>query len=103
MPTPLPLTYHLVTPAAPVQVEGRIAGQPFCFRARHDAWYFVVATCPDGEPSALDASCVARGDGWWAEGQIGAPRAAASSWLSEAETRALIEGCARAYLADMHG
>ena len=97
----LPLSYHITTPAAPVQAEGRLAGQPFYFRARHDAWTFAVATCPDGDPSVLDAECAARGDGWWAEGRLGAPSQAAASHLSAADTHALIVQCARAYLASL--
>ena len=101
MPDSLPLTYEITTPAAPVQAEGRVAGQPFYFRARHDGWHFVVATCPDGDPAALDADCAASGSGWWAEGHVGGPRDFAASYLSEGEARAIIERCARAYLAEM--
>ena len=100
MTNALPLTYRITTPAAPVQAEGRVAGHPFYFRARHGGWHFVVATCPDGDPSALEAGCTERGDGWWAEGRVGAS-AEAASFLSEPETRALIEQCAWAYLADV--
>ena len=99
-PDTLPLEYTITTPAAPVQAEGRVAGRRFYFRARHDEWRFVVAEHPDVDPAMLDADASARGLGWWAEGAIGAAREHRASRLCGTEVHALLEQCARRYLAE---
>jgi hypothetical protein len=97
---PLPVTVRFLTDAAPIQAEGDVRGRPFYFRARHNAWRFVVSESPDLDPVEIEAEHVAAGQGWLIEGEIGAPREARASFLSRADATMLIEQCAAAYLRE---
>lgn len=105
----------------PVQAEGRVAGRPFYFRARHDEWSFAVAGDP--EDSALEARS-GRETGWfrmanWSCAEIPSdPGVIAwlgddtqpsvfpecdhihcAGWMGNVTARDIIVACARAMLA----
>ena len=50
----LQLSYCFTTLAAPVQVEGFVAGRPFYFRARHKHWPFAVSERDDINPVLIN-------------------------------------------------
>lgn len=91
------LIYEFTSPAAPVQAEGTIAGQPFYFRARWDEWSFAVSELSGLDPAAITSSDVWEDGGWFRGGTLPDPRAASYMPIGEAEM--LIQICAREYLA----
>jgi hypothetical protein len=82
----------------PVQADGRVRGNPFYFRARHDAWTFVA--CLDSENMDLASSIQPSEDvggpfidsghrGWYASGDW-----QNAGWMKENEAASLIcESC----------
>lgn len=51
----------------PVQVEGKVDGLPFYFRARGEAWSMRIAAAPDGDVFAEDAWFYGEPWGIWPE------------------------------------
>jgi hypothetical protein len=89
---------------APVQTEGRIAGHPFYFRARHCGWSFILCTNAD-----IDASALAPGKepgfftygefhGFALWGDYGIEHEA--SYMPYAVAERLIRECAARYFAE---
>ena len=96
----LPLEYALTTTAAPVQAEGTVAGHPFYFHARHDAWAFSVSESASLDPADVAAAEAAAGHGWYRSGRVGWPWEFRASYLTAEEAAAIIRSCAAAYVAD---
>jgi hypothetical protein len=89
------LEYRLITKAAPVQAEGRIAGCPFYFRARHQEWTFAVAERPGVDPVELEET-VNEDRGWVRSGRFEQPYE--GSHLPADAADMLIRECAAEYL-----
>jgi hypothetical protein len=89
---------------APVQGDGRLAGRPFYFRARHSGWSFTLCTNADIDPAALvegDApgffsNGEYRGYALW--GDYGTDTEA--SYMPYAVAERLIRECAARYFAE---
>jgi hypothetical protein len=87
---------------APVQADGRLAGHPLYFRARHDFWTFTLCTNADVDPSCLrpgDETGFFRDgefEGFELTGDYGSPHEA--SFMPYAEAERLIRECASRYL-----
>ena len=96
----LPLRFEFTTTAAPVQAEGTIAGRPFYFRARHDAWTLSVADQPGSDPVDIDSAAAAEGRGWFRSGSVGMRREERASYLSVEEATEIIRRCAAEYIAE---
>jgi len=90
---------------APVQADGRLAGQPLYFRARHCGWSFTLCTNVDIDPSAIapptqqgffrsDDCC-----GYELWGDYGSENEA--SFMPYAVAEQLIRECAMRYLEEI--
>ncbi|HEU4642572.1 MAG TPA: hypothetical protein VFS44_08965 [Gemmatimonadaceae bacterium] len=95
----LPLRFEFTTRAAPVQVEGTVAGRPFYFRARGDEWTFAVSERPGISPVEISSPEDAVGTGWFHSGRIGELREHRASHLTSEEAEELVRSCAAAYCA----
>jgi hypothetical protein len=89
---------------APVQADGRLAGLPFYFRARHSGWSFTLCTDVDVDPAALVEPDV---PGFFSDGEFtcyalwgdyGTDHEA--SYMPYAVAERLIRECAARYLAE---
>ncbi|WP_422927250.1 hypothetical protein [Singulisphaera sp. PoT] len=93
---------------APVQADGRLAGHPFYFRARHDFWTFTLCTNADIDPSCINppeenqVGLFRDGEyeGYELAGDYGSPRGHEASFMPYAEAERLIRECAARYLRE---
>ena len=94
------MEFHFTTDVAPVQAEGRVAGRPFYFRARHNAWTFAVSEVLGVDPVDIDSPDAASGRGWFRSGVIGREWENAASHMSAEHATAIIRECAAAYIGE---
>lgn len=90
------LQFEFTCLAAPVQVEGTVAGRLFYFRARGITWEFTVAEHAGDDPAGLSSDDVATGAAWYRTGTV--PGEFAASWMPVDQAVGLIIQCANAYL-----
>ena len=90
---------------APVQADGRLAGHPFYFRARHSGWSFTLCTNADIDPAGLFGGGDAQGFfthddlcGYELWGDYGTGHDA--SYMPYTVAERLIRECAVRYLAE---
>jgi hypothetical protein len=77
----------------PVQGMGTVAGRPFYFRARHDAWTFAVSETPDLEAEDIYSS----EKGFYKQSAYGKPGGEEAGWMPLDEAETLIRHCAAEY------
>lgn len=88
----------------PVQAEGRIAGRPFYFRARHDEWSFAVADDPEGDALQARFGCES---GWfrmanWSCAEL-TPDPGIVTWLGDDTQPSALPMCDHIYCAGWMG
>jgi hypothetical protein len=94
----LQLVGRFLAGRAPVQAEGSVAGHRFYFRARHEAWEFLLSESPDIDPLDVPSK-----SGFLREGTYGlAPSSDASCMAPQAAT-AIIRRCAEQYFQSNRG
>jgi hypothetical protein len=77
--------------AGPVQAWGNVAGKPFYFRARHEAWSFGIALAPTIDPVDVQVP----GAGFLVEESYGSNFAA--SYMPESDAEAIIRRCVQLF------
>ncbi|MBI1882759.1 MAG: hypothetical protein HYS08_00930 [Chlamydiae bacterium] len=89
------IEYEIVTWGAPVQFFGTVNGNPFYFRARYNAWKFVVTKDPNIRPESIDSE----EEGFIMEEEYGQTPYKAS-WMPLREARKIVLACIEKYLKD---
>jgi hypothetical protein len=93
------LTYIFTCTAAPVQAEGKICGNPFYFRSRHEHWSFGLSENPAIDPEDIDSPERGAAHGFFVEEKYG-DQLSAASYMPLNEAGRIIESCAERYLRE---
>jgi hypothetical protein len=88
----LQLAGRFLTLGAPVQAEGTLAGNHFYFRARHEAWEFVLSESPGIHPLDVPTDALR----FFREGTFGS-RPSDASYMPPDTATAIIRACAEQY------